>query len=101
MKKFQIVTEYDENELRCIVEQTIYKVLHQELERIIPATRSSSTGVNGTGTKWLTRKEVKELLKISLPTIAKLHRSGQLKAKLVGGSYRYSENEVQRYLNNN
>ena len=45
--------------------------------------------------KFLTRKEVASLLKISLPTLNELSKSGQLKSYRIGSKVLYKLNEVE------
>lgn len=49
-------------------------------------------------TKYLTRKEVKSLLKISLPTLNEYTKCGKLKGYRIGGRVLYRADEVQESL---
>lgn len=48
--------------------------------------------------KYLTRKEVKELLKISLPTLNEYTKTGKLKGYRIGGRILYRTDEIQESL---
>jgi len=96
MKKFSLLTEYSESELLLLIDQTVQKVVSQQLEKIIPLIANSPPVNTG---KLLTRKEVKAILRISYPTLALLTKQNVLKAKLVGASYRYPHSEIIKYLN--
>ncbi len=98
MKKFSLVTEYTESELLQIIEQCVQKVIQAELPKVISLlTNSPPTNSNS---KLLTRKELKDILRLSYPTISLLTKQGILKAKIVGGSYRYLESDIHKYLEN-
>jgi len=49
-------------------------------------------------TKYLTRKEVAELLSISLPTLNEYTKTGKLKGFRIGGRVLYCANEIQNSL---
>ena len=49
-------------------------------------------------TEYLTRKEVKELLRISYPTLHELVNSGKLKAYRIGGRVLFIKSEVESSL---
>ena len=50
---------------------------------------------------YLTRKELAEYLKISLPTLHKLVNNGTIKAYKIGGSVRFKKTEIETYLKTN
>jgi excisionase family DNA binding protein len=89
-----IVTEFTETELQQLIEQSVRNVLSQELQKlgntVLSATPFSET--------YLTRKQVKNLIGISYPTISKLTKSGTLKGKALGGVYRYKESDIRKYF---
>ncbi|MEJ7821359.1 MAG: helix-turn-helix domain-containing protein [Chitinophagaceae bacterium] len=95
MKKFTLTTEYSEQEIVSIIEHCIQQTLKQELQKHISSAHSLATRLSS---KLLTRKELRRILRISYPTISRLTKNGTLKAKVVGGSYRYSESSIIKYL---
>ena len=97
MKKFSLITEYSSEDLLLLIEQSVQKILHQELEKIISLLGNSPPRNNNC--KLFTRKELKSMLRLSYPTLARLTKDGTLRAKIVGGSYRYLETDVMQYLN--
>jgi|ERR1035437_2823358 hypothetical protein len=98
MKKFSLTTEYSETELLNLIEQCVQKTIQQELSKIISQLANSPPANNNY--KLLTRKDLKVMLRLSYPTISRLTKEGILKAKIVGGSYRYLATDVSKYLLN-
>lgn len=96
MKKFTLITEYSEQEIINIIEHCIQLTIKQELQKHVATINSTTTAW---GTTLLTRKELRRILKLSYPTISRLTKNGTLKAKVVGGSYRYAESSIAKYLN--
>lgn len=96
MKKFTLTTEYSEQEIVSIIENCVRITIQQELQNHISTIRSSTTPF---ASNLLTRKELRRILKLSYPTISRLTKNGTLKAKVVGGSYRYVESSITKYLN--
>ncbi len=90
MKKF-ITTEYNEAEIQELIQASIRKVIQEEFTKLIPHFNNSPPANKE---RLLSRKEVKEILGISYPTISKLTRAGRLKAIVLGGSYRYREQDI-------
>lgn len=97
MKKFSLTTEYTEVELLQLIEQCVQKIIQQELPKVISLLTNSPPANNDC--KLLTRKELKSILRLSYPTLARLTKLEILKAKIVGGSYRYLESDIKKYLN--
>lgn len=97
MKKFILTTEYTEPEILQIIENCVQKTFEQELHKVITLL-TNSPPLNH-DCRLLTRKELKSLLRLSYPSIANLTAKGILKAKIIGGSYRYLETDVRKYLN--
>ena len=95
MKKFTLTTEYSEQEIVSIIERCIQQIIKQELQKHISSAHSLATKYSS---KLLTRKELRRILRISYPTISRLTKNGTLKAKVVGGSYRYAESSIVKYL---
>ncbi len=96
MKKFTLTTEYSEQKIVSIIEHCIQHTLKQELQKHVSTIHTSTTPFS---TKLLTRKELRRILRLSYPTISRLTKNGTLKAKVVGGSYRYAESSIAKYLN--
>lgn len=98
MKKC-IITEYNEAELQSLIETSIRKILSEEFPKLLSTLNNSPP--TSQNEKFLSRKELKSYLNISLPTIAKLTKEGLLKATIIGGSYRYRESDVIKSFKNN
>jgi excisionase family DNA binding protein len=92
MKKL-IATEITEADLQHLIEESIRKVLYQELQKL-----NISTVASPSSETYLSRKEIIELIGLSYPTVIKLTRNGILKGKRVGRVYRYKKSDVQRYF---
>jgi excisionase family DNA binding protein len=97
MKRY-ITTEYSDSEFKELINSTVNEALQQELSKVIPQFFNNSPP-NFFRDKFLNRKEVCELLRISLPTLAKIQSKGKLQATMVGGSYRYSKKHIEEYIN--
>ena len=95
-KQFALVTEYSELELKNIISAAVGEALQQyDLRATIPLENSQQTSDH-----LLSRKEVCEILNLSLPTVAKLQKAGKIKAITICGSYRYSKKHITDILNN-
>jgi hypothetical protein len=93
MKKFLLLTEYSQLELQNLIEQSLEKVVKEQLQTF--QKNPSKTDKNE---KLFTRQDLKKILRVSYPTIAKITTEGLLQGKLIGSSYRYREIDVQNYL---
>ncbi len=96
MKKFTLTTEYTQHELELLIEQSLKKILLQELPGLIAQFANSPPPNNLQNL--LSRKEVRKILGISYPTLLKLERQGLLKGSIISGSYRYSEKQITKFL---
>ncbi len=67
-------------------------IVREELGRLTPQQKKNEP-------VYKTRKEVKELLHISYPTLNELTKSGKLPAYRIGGRVLYREDEIQASLN--
>ena len=65
-------------------------VLAEKLNELIPPAVSK--------TEYLTRKEVAGLLRISIPTLHELIKTGKLKAYRIGGRVLFNKSEVEDSL---
>ncbi len=65
-----------------------------------PINNTNETLSASSDNEWLTREEVKGLLKISYTTLWKYNRNGILKAKKIGSRVYYSRTELNNLLNN-
>lgn len=92
-----ITTEYSDVDFTALIESTVKKVLQQSLLELAP--HLSNSPPEKLSEKLLDRKSVCELLKISLPTIAKLQREGKIRGVIVGGAYRYKKADVLAFIN--
>lgn len=88
-------TTYTESELKSLFAEIIQPLITSEIQKIIASPNNSPPKESDT---YLTRKETCQLLHLSLPTLTKLSKEGKLKAKVVGGSYRYSRQQVEKYM---
>jgi excisionase family DNA binding protein len=66
--------------------------------RVVDARRTPVT-VMPTDDRFLTVREVADLMRVSNMTVYRLIQSGDLGAARVGRSYRVRESEVEAYLN--
>ena len=96
MKKFSLITEYSEIELKELIAEVVSEALQQTLSKHLIELKNS--GSNNSPNELLDRKAVCKLLKITLPTLSKLQNEGKLKALIVGGSYRYYKKDIDNFL---
>lgn len=96
-KRFYLQTEYNESEIRQLISDTVKDLLERTLLDLVP--HISHSPPNCSPDKLIDRNTVCKLLQISLPTLAKLQKSGKLKAIVVGGSYRYSKKHIEDLMN--
>jgi len=73
------------------------KILQEELAKLnLPSSKS----IGEESTKLLSKKEAAAYLTISLPTLTKLIKSGNVKALKIGKSrYRFRKSDLQNSLN--
>ena len=93
-KKFSLLTEYSEHELKEIILQSIGEVLEKTVDKI---HKTGDVKIHSSQ-QMISRRELCEKLKLSLPTVAKLHKTGKLKAIIVGGVYRYSQKNITDFM---
>ena len=95
-KRFSLLTEYSESELQDIIASAIKQALE---------TFESKSSPPSAAPPWneplLSRTDVCKKLKLSNPTVSKLHKQGKLKAIVVGGSYRYSKKSIADFMSGN
>jgi hypothetical protein len=91
--KFALITEI---ELKSIITTAVTEALLQYTSNLIPTSANSPPDPD----YLISRKTVCEILNISLPTAAKLQKSGKIKAVTICGSYRYSKKHITDILNN-
>lgn len=65
------------------------------------ALKTAQLILDANNEKLYSRDEVASLFKISLPTLWRWEKNGQIKGKKVGGRVLYTENEIKRLLNKN
>lgn len=68
-----------------------------KLTPLFPETTSPDTF--NKSEKYLTRKEVSKLIRVSLPTLHKYTTTGKIKAYRIERQVRYKENEVMAAMN--
>ena len=71
--------------------ENIGKIIDQKLQNI--------QGVNINDQKYLSRTEVCELLKVSLPTLNEWTKLGRLKSYKIGNRVLYKKNEIEESIN--
>lgn len=78
-----------------IIENVTPDELIESVRRVI---KQEIAGLNleRTAPKYLTRREVADLLKISLPTLNDYTRTGRIKGHRIGSRVLYSEEEVTK-----
>ena len=92
-KKFALVTEYTEAEIKAIISEIIKETLQQHISQL-PSTTSNSPPVDS----FVSRKDVCKILRLSVQTVALLQKQGVIKASIVGKSYRYSEKHIRSLI---
>ena len=72
-------------QLQTAIRETLQQVIKEQRENIFPAPEKKS---------YLTRKEVAELLHLSLVSLNKLTQTGKIKALRIGGRVLYNPSDV-------
>ena len=96
-KRFSLLTEYNESELKKIISEVLSDLLGKHLSKT-PPYLSNSPPISSID-PLLTRSDVCKILHITLPTLSKLQDEGKIKAIIVGGSYRYSKKNITAFIN--
>jgi len=78
-----------------IIENVTPDELIESVRRVIKQ-EIADLNLGRTAPKYLTRREVADLLKISLPTLNDYTRSGRIKGHRIGSRVLYSEEEVTK-----
>jgi excisionase family DNA binding protein len=81
-----------EEELTAIIQAAVRSVLKEELTSMQPARQVSIKD------DYLSRKQVSEMLGISLPTLGDYVKTGKLKAYRIGRRVRFKRSEVESAL---
>jgi hypothetical protein len=81
-----ILNEISEQELRSIISETVA----DELQKFSPPQKDQI--------KYLTRSEVSQLLRISLPTLNDYTKTGIIKGYRINGRVLYKSDEVENSL---
>lgn len=89
-----ITTQYTPEEFKLLVDTAVSEALQQLIPLVLKSTNSPPST-----TKLLTRKEVCKILHVSLPTLSKLQKLGEIKATIISGSYRFSEKQIMDIVN--
>jgi len=77
------------------------EIIKEAVESVTPSLKKTDeTLTTNSESEWLTREEVKNLLKVSYTTLWKYNRVGVLKAKKIGSRVYYSKTELYNLLNN-
>ncbi|HEY5370636.1 MAG TPA: helix-turn-helix domain-containing protein [Hanamia sp.] len=95
-KRFSLLTEYNESDLRQIISELLSDLLEKYLSKTSPYLNNSPplSSID----PLLTRSDVCKILHITLPTLSKLQDEGKIKATIVGGSYRYSKKNITAFI---
>ena len=96
-KRFYLLTEYNESDLKQIISEVLSDLLEKYLSKT-PAYFSNSPPISSID-PLLTRSDVCKILHITIPTLSKLQDEGKIKAIIVGGSYRYSKKHIGEFIN--
>ena len=89
MKEKFLVTNYDRDELISMIREVFKEELNGYLKQL---------GKDSDSNKLLSRKEVAELLRISLPTLNNYKKSGILKCHRIGNRVLFKKGEVMEAL---
>ncbi len=81
-----LLQNVSQEELKELIRQSV----REEIQAFSPPQRKEN--------EYLTRKEVKELLKISLPTLNEHTKTGKLKGYRIGGRVLYLRNDIENSL---
>jgi len=90
-----IYTTYTDAEFRILLSEVLQPIVADQINKTIPTSLLLTTEE----AEYLTRKQVCNLLKLSLPTLSRLIKCGSLKPKIVGCSYRFSKKQINTYMN--
>ena len=82
-------------DLRLLIDDIVSKAVERALNKVKQANEQPVEQ------DLLSIKEAAAFLRVSLPTLYKLRREGQIKAKKLGTVIRFDKNELQAALNNN
>ncbi len=83
----RLIFNLDEDELRCIIEESVAKVLQKMPQETVDDTL-------------LTRKEVAKLLKVSLVTLNQWRREGIISQQKIKSRVYFLKSQVMRAINN-
>jgi len=89
-----IYTTLNETELSKLLSDVLQPIVANEVQKIL-ASKNSSAQKND---EYLNRKEAAALLRISTVTLTKLVKENIIKAKALGGNYRFSKRQILEYL---
>jgi excisionase family DNA binding protein len=90
-----IYTTLNETELSKLLSDVLQPIVANEVQKVL-ASKNSSTQKSD---EYLNRKEAAALLRISTVTLTKLVKENIIKAKVLGGNYRFSKRQILEYLN--
>jgi excisionase family DNA binding protein len=94
IQKSIMLAEITPSELQQIIAGVVREAVSKELQSITLQTNSPTKETD----TYLTRKEVCELFKISLPTLNTYTKVGIIKAKRLGRSVRYRRKDIEAAL---
>lgn len=96
LRKFALVTEYSEDDLKNIILSAVAQALQEFTTKLANKSANSPPHTD----YLLSRKQVSKLLNLSLISVAKLQKEGKLKSVILGGTYRYSQKHIMELLGN-
>lgn len=77
--------------------EALTKIIRDETDRILAAILATG---EKKPEKYLTRKQAASRLKISLPTLWKIEKNGQLPAHRIGAKVLFAESAIDAFLKN-
>jgi excisionase family DNA binding protein len=89
-----IYTTLNETELSKLFSDILQPIVADEVQKVLSAKQSSAQKTD----EYLNRKEAAALLRTSTTTLMKLVKSNIIKAKALGGNYRFSKRHILEYL---
>ncbi|PZP52081.1 MAG: hypothetical protein DI598_01615 [Pseudopedobacter saltans] len=90
-----VLIQYSEKDFKELLKEVVKSAVLEAVQRVIEQQINSPPKVS----PLLNRKQVCELLNITLPTLYKLESDGILKPIILGGSYRYSQKKIEDIIN--
>jgi excisionase family DNA binding protein len=90
-----IYTTLNETELSKLLSDVLQPIVANEVQKVLASKNSLAQKSD----EYLNRREAAALLRISTVTLTKLVKENVIKAKVLGGNYRFSKRQILEYLN--